>query len=341
MAKNFFTFEKRQKELAKQKKKADKQLRKTEKRNTSPTGYLNSDGITALNKRLGLPDGHLSIYENPEGLAVIAVSNDSGKAEIALQGAHLMTWTPKGQDAVIWLSEDATFAPGKSIRGGSPVCWPWFGPHESENSFPGHGFARTVAWELLEVEAISSAETQLVFGLIQNENTREQWPHATELESHITIGPALSVDLVTHNHGGTPVTIGNALHTYFAVADIRKVSIEGLDGCPYIDKMDDGARKQQDGPVVITEETDRIYLDSTADCIINDPGNNRRIRISKRGSASTIVWNPWIETAAKMGDLGEDGYLNMVCVENANAADDVVTIAAGDSHHLWVSYSVE
>lgn len=340
MARNNYSFEKRRKELEKQKKREEKRQRRLEKKNAPAGVLLGADALAALNERFGIAD-QLSINEGPGGMAVVEVSNDGGSARISLQGANLTAWTPEGEKPVIWLSPEATFAPGKSIRGGAPVCWPWFGPHESEPSFPGHGFARTVPWEMTETEAVSESETRLAFRLVQSEDTLPQWPHATELELHITVGTTLTMNLVTRNAGTTPITIGDALHTYFAVNDIRKVAIEGLDGCPYIDKMDGGTRKQQTGSVVISEETDRIYLDSTADCIINDQGNNRRIRISKRGSASTIVWNPWAETAVKMGDLGENGYLNMVCVENANAADDVVAIEPGDVHHLWASFSIE
>ena len=157
----------------------------------------------------------------------------------------------------------------------------------------------------------------------------------------VTVGRTLALDLVTRNTGKEPIVIGDALHTYFEVSDIRNVTIRGLEDCPYIDKMDNGSRKRQEGPVTIGAETDRIYLDSTADCLIEDPGLKRRIRIAKRGSRSTVVWNPWIEKAAKMGDFGENGYLNMVCVESANAAEDVVTVAPGGAHSLQVVYGVE
>ena len=157
----------------------------------------------------------------------------------------------------------------------------------------------------------------------------------------MVVGAALEIELVTRNLSNNAITIGDALHTYFEVSDVRKLSIHGLEACPYLDKVDGSKRKQQSGPVTISAEVDRIYLDSTADCSIDDPGFKRRLRISKRGSRSTVVWNPWIEKATKMGDLGENGYLNMICVESTNAADDVVTIAPAGEHRLWVRYSVE
>ncbi len=252
-----------------------------------------------------------------------------------------MTWAPRGQPPVIWLSRAARLAPGKSIRGGVPICWPWFGPHATDAALPAHGFARTVPWEVIGAQTLADGATRLDFRLIQSEATRAQWPHATLLECHISIGTAIEIDLVTRNADRSAITIGDALHTYFEVSDVRQVTIHGLEGCPYLDKMDGGKRKQQAGPVTISAETDRIYLNSSADCLIDDPGFQRRIRIRKRGSRSTVIWNPWIEKSARMGDFGENGYLNMMCVESANAADDVVTIAPGGEHHLWVRYEIE
>lgn len=295
---------------------------------------------TALNARYGIPD-QLSFKDAQGGLVVVEVNNTHATASIALQGAHLMTWAPKDAAPVIWLSKAAKLAPGKSIRGGVPICWPWFGAHANEPTFPGHGFARTVPWDLLETQKLANGATRLSFRLVHSDATRAQWPHPSEVEIHMVIGPTLEIDLVTRNTGTAPITVGDALHTYFEVGDVRKVKVHGLDGCPYIDKVDGGARKQQAGPVTIAGEVDRIYLESTADCVIEDPVLERRIRIAKKGSASSVVWNPWVEKANKMGDLGENGYLNMLCVESTNADADVVNIPAGAEHHLWVRYSVE
>ena len=293
-----------------------------------------------LNSKFGIK-GQVVFKEGAGGLTMVEVSNTKASATIALQGAHLLTWAPKGQQPVIWLSTAAKFAPGKSVRGGIPICWPWFGPHESEKSFPAHGYARTVEWEVVETEALASGATRLLFRFNGNEATAKMWPHATPCDYQITVGTALELELITRNQGSTPVTIGQALHTYFAISDIREVDVDGLNGCPYLDKVDGFKRKQQSGTVTFTGETDRIYLNSTADCIIEDSAMERRICISKRNSASTIVWNPWNEKAEQMGDLGERSYLGMVCVESANAADDVVTIPAGGEHRLYVRYDIE
>ncbi|MEK6550223.1 MAG: D-hexose-6-phosphate mutarotase [Pseudomonadota bacterium] len=317
-----------------------------------------STDFDSLNRTFGC-GGQVVFKAGPGGLAVAEVNNAHGSAVIALQGAHVMTWAPRNEAPVIWLSKAAKFSPGKSIRGGVPVCWPWFGPHATESVFPGHGFARTVMWDVIEAQAMADGGTRLSFRIRQDDAIRAQWPHASEAMNIVTVGKTLELELVTRNTGATAITVGDAFHTYFEVSDIRHCRIDGLDGCPYLDKVDGGKRKQQTGPVTIGTEVDRIYLDSTAetatgaslhrgprldpiaDILIDDPGLKRRIRIAKRGSRSSVVWNPWADKAAKMGDFGANGYLNMVCVESSNAADDVVTIPAGGEHRLWVRYSVE
>lgn len=296
--------------------------------------------LSALNTKFGIP-GQVKFKHGPGGLAIVQVGNSHAAATIALQGAHVMTWAPRKAQPVIWLSRAAKFAPGKSIRGGVPVCWPWFGPHATEAKFPGHGFARTVMWEVVGAEGVRDGSTRIAFRIVQDDATRAQWPHASEALNIVTVGKTLEIELVTRNTGHAPFTLGDAFHTYFEVSDIRDCRIHGLGGCPYLDKVDGGKQKQQTGPVAIDSEVDRIYLDSTADILIDDPGFKRRIRVVKRGSRSSVVWNPWIEKAAKMGDFGPEGYLNMVCVESTNAADDVVQVPAGGEHRLWVRYGVE
>ena len=301
---------------------------------------MTSSALSALNMRYGIA-GQVSFKDGPGGLTVAEVTNAHATATIALQGAHVMTFVPRGEQPLLWLSAFGKFAPGKSIRGGVPICWPWFGPHATESAFPGHGFARTVPWEVLKTEAQAGGGTRLVLRIVQSDATRAQWPHPSDCLCEINVGKTLDIDLVTRNTGPAPIVIGDALHTYFQVSDIRQCTIRGLEGCPYIDKVDGGQRKQQSGAITISAETDRIYLDSVADCLIDDPGLKRRIRINKRNSRSTVVWNPWIVKAAKMGDFGENGYLNMVCVESTNAADDVVTLASGAEHRLQVRYGIE
>ncbi len=297
--------------------------------------------LSTLNQQFGIAE-QLEFVEAAPGMIVARISNAHAEATIALQGAHLMTFKPKGEADVIWMSPAAKLVVGKSIRGGVPVCWPWFGAHASESSFPAHGFARTVGWNVVDARPQPGGETQIVFELPASAMPKAQWPHACRVQLHINVGVKLTMDLVTDNTGDAAFPLGEALHTYFPISDVDNVRIAGLDGCTYRDKVTGMDLKQQSGDITIPSEVDRVYLDTEATCDIVDTGANRRIRIAKSGSRSTVVWNPWIEKAAKMGDFGSDtGYRTMLCVESANAVENVLTLAAGESHTLTVIYSNE
>ncbi len=296
--------------------------------------------LKTLNSQFGIAN-HLLFETDPGGLTLVKIDNDFASASIALQGGHVMTWTPHNAEAVIWLSPAAKLAPGKSIRGGVPICWPWFGPHESQTDFPAHGFARTTPWDVVSTTQRDDGATQLVLKLATANFPAQQWPHPTTVQYVVTVGDTLEIELVSQNTGPGAITLGEALHTYFNVSDVREISVDGLDGCHYLDKVDDFTQKQQSGPVTFSSEVDRVYVNTSTDCIIRDPAMSRQIRIAKSGSNSTVVWNPWIEKANKMGDLGDNGYLKMVCVESANADENVVTLQPGEQHTLSVRYSVE
>jgi len=294
---------------------------------------------SALNDEFGIA-GQLAFRDAGDGFIVIDINNSHCTASVALQGAHLMTWNPRGEQPVIWMSPVAKLAAGKSIRGGVPICWPWFGAHATESSFSGHGFARTVAWDVIHTAALENGATTVHFRIA--DINKEQWPHEAPAEMHMVIGETLEMELITENHGEEAITLGDALHTYFCVSDVSKIAIHGLEGCDYLDKVGPTARRSQQGHITFSSEVDRIYFDHGQDVVIEDAGLERNIRIAKRCSHSTIVWNPWIEKCVKMGDFGsDDGYLGMVCVESANAAEDVVQLAPGHTHRLWVCYSVE
>lgn len=297
--------------------------------------------LSTLNSQFGLA-GHVEFIEAAPGMTVARIRNAHAEASIALQGAHLMTFQASGQPPLIWMSPAAKLVPGKSIRGGVPVCWPWFGAHASEASFPAHGFARTVLWQVVETGQQPGGATRIVFELPAAAMPKAQWPHDCRVQLRIVVGPQLTMDLVTENTGDTAFTLGEALHTYFPISDVDSVTVAGLEGCAYRDKVTGMDLKQQHGDITIPSEVDRVYLDTEATCDIVDRGLNRRIRIAKSGSRSTVVWNPWIEKAAKMGDFGSDtGYRTMICVESANAVSNVLTVAPGETHTLGVVYSHE
>lgn len=297
--------------------------------------------LATLNQTFAIA-GQVAFVEAAPGMMVANISNAHATASIALQGAHLMTYQATGEQPIIWLSPVAKLVPGKSIRGGVPICWPWFGAHSSDSSFSGHGFARTVPWDVTATETLADGSTRITFEMLKSAMPAAQWPHACRVRNIITVGKKLTMELVTDNTGDAAFELGEALHTYFVVSDLDNMEIHGLDGCTYHDKVGVSTLRKQHGAIVINSEVDRIYVDTESDCLIRDTGAKRNIRIAKRGSLATVVWNPWVEKAAKMGDFGSDtGYRNMVCVESVNAADNVVTVAAGSSHSLWVQYSSE
>jgi glucose-6-phosphate 1-epimerase len=305
---------------------------------------MDTPNIEQLNQDFSLDNGdtRLRFKAGEGGIPLIEIQNQQASTLISLQGAQVLSWIPKGQDEVIWLSPEASFAAGKSVRGGIPVCWPWFGPHANNPAFPAHGFARTVLWQVIDTQMLSAGETQITFELdtsLLSGSQREMWPPGTVAEYRITHGKRLTMELTTFNRGEQAITIGQALHTYFNVEDVTKTRLVGLEDRDYLDKTDGFKRRTQSGPIRINGEVDRIYLDTPDDVIIEN--SKRKIVIKKQGSESTVVWNPWQATAEKMGDLGEDGYLKMLCVESANAAEDTVIIDADDSHTLRVIYALE
>ncbi len=270
---------------------------------------------------------------------MIRIENAAAEAVIVPQGAHISHYRRHGEAPIIWLSAEARFAPGQSLRGGVPICWPWFGAHESDSSLPAHGYARTQPWRLIARQELAADRTRLEFELEENRRSRAMWPHAVRLRYAITIGEALELELESLNTGSEPVTIGAALHTYFLVGDIAATRVDGLSGCDYLDKVAGFERGRQNGPVTFSGETDRIYLNTPRRCEIADPVLGRRIVLDSRGSASTVVWNPGPAVAARMGDLGPEGWRRMLCVETANAAEDRITLAPGAGHTLAVRYT--
>ncbi|HEY8907228.1 MAG TPA: D-hexose-6-phosphate mutarotase, partial [Rhodoferax sp.] len=189
-------------------------------------------------------------------------------------------------------------------------------------------------------ELDASGNVVLRLGTRDDAATHAVWDHAFDLELVVTVGTTLTMALITRNNGDAPMTITQALHTYFCTADITQTAVQGLDGGSYLDKVQNFATGQQSGDVQFTGETDRIYTDTTADSLIKDAAGERTIRIAKQGSASTVVWNPWVEKEKTMADMAADEYRQMLCVETCNAGPDVVTLAAGETHALVARISV-
>jgi len=282
--------------------------------------------VDELNKTFGFSDkNNPLIFKNGDGdIPVVEIQNKFSSARISLQGANLLSFVVNKKGELIWLSEDAVFAKGKSVRGGIPIC-----------------FARTALWAVSSTEQLSSGETKIIFNLktdTLDEKIKMMWPIPTTVEYTLTIGAILRLELTTTNNGQKDIIIGEALHTYFNVNDIHKTQISGLDKTEYLDKPDNYKRKQQNGNITINEEVDRVYIDTASEVVIRH--GVKKIIIKKQESLSTIVWNPWKAVANKMDDLGKDGYVNMLCVESGNVSENMVVIKPGKHHTLKVSYEL-
>ena len=284
--------------------------------------------IDSLNQQYGLT-GALHFVQGRAGLPEAEIQTAQASARVALHGAQVLAWQPAGAQPVIWVSKAAVFEPGLPVRGGVPVCWPWFGAREG---LPMHGFVRTRLWQVRATSMDAAGQVVLRLGLQDDADTRALWDHAFDLELVVTVGATLTMALITRNTGDRPLTITDALHTYFFVGDIHQTTVQGLDGCDYLDKVQNFDRAKQSGAVEFVGETDRIYVNTTADCVIDDRVQQRAIRVSKTGSSSTVVWNPWREKT--FADMAAGEYQQMLCVETCNAGPDQVTLAPGRSHTL-------
>ena len=237
----------------------------------------------------------------------------SNEAEVYEYGAHVTRFND-----VIFMSAQSLFTPGKAIRGGIPVIFPWFGAHGSDPKKPAHGFARTTEWRV-----VSQTDSSIALQLESNDATRALWPHEFRATVHVTAGPRLTVSLEVENTGRELFVFEEALHTYLNVGDIRNVAVHGLEGTTYIDKTDGMKRKQLSGPLKIAGETDSVFVDTEAACRVVD------VVVEKSGSRSTIVWNPHIAKAKAFADFGDDEWQRMICIETANVAENAVHLDPG------------
>lgn len=291
--------------------------------------------VETLSGTFAIP-GHLSFQEPQPGLPIAEIQTSHASARVALQGAQVLAWQPVGHQAVIWVSKAAIFAPGKPVRGGVPVCWPWFGPLGEKGA---HGFVRTRPWQVRTSSLDAAGQVVLRLGISDDTETRALWDQPFDLELSVTVGATLTMELTSHNTGITPMPVTEALHTYFCVGNIAHTSVTGLDGCSYIDKVQNFRQHQQTGEVRFSGETDRIYTPTSADCVIQDIAWGRSIHIGKQGSGATVVWNPWMEREKSFVDMSAGEYHDMLCVETANAPEPV-TLAPGERHRLCAVISV-
>lgn len=290
-----------------------------------------------LNRDFGI-ENELGFAEM-NGEPIAWIRNGACAATIARRGAQVLSWYPHGHAEVFWLSPIRPQRAEQTVRGGVPICWPWFGPHPDDPTKPNHGFVRARRWTV----AGSSKSAQATELILKTETTPADaslWPHQAELTLRLIAGATLELELTTCNTGPDAFEFTEALHSYFSVSDIAQVEVCGFEGLEYLDKLDAYARKRQTGPIIVSGEIDRIYLGHSDKAVIRDAGLGRAIVISKSGSTSSVVWNPWEEHARDFGDIPEGSYRQMLCVETANAGDDVIRLEPGARHTLMAEFQV-
>ena len=294
--------------------------------------------IEQLNADYGIAD-KVKFVEGEGGFPLIEINNEHARSTISVYAGQVLSFQPATQSEVMFVSSQAYRQAGKAIKGGAPICWPWFGP-DPEGRRPNHGFVRNRLWQMRDVVSTQDGATQVIMGLVDTAETRKIWDYSFDMAIAITVGSVLTIELTTRNIGEQSFSITQALHSYFKVGDIEQVTVLGLADKRYLDKVDEGKQKTQAGEITFSGECDRIYLDVPAELAIEDRQLNRKIEITATNSKTAIVWNPGAEISASMADLGDRDYLNFVCVETANAADEAIAIAAGETYKMTARYAV-
>jgi glucose-6-phosphate 1-epimerase len=290
------------------------------------------DGTTLADLRKHEIPERVTIVKGGGDLPKIKVKTDWSVAEIYLLGAHVTGFQKNGEPPLLFMSRASQFALGKAIRGGVPIIFPWFGAREG---FPSHGFARVTEWEWEGSSAAPDGSVTLRFRLPTANSPSENVTFV------VTVSDQLTMELTVANLSQTEnLSFENCLHTYFAIGDIAEVEITGLTGTTYIDKVDKFTEKLESAAAVrISSETDRVFLDTAGPLEIHDSRLHRKIRVEKISSASTVIWNPWVDKAKEMSDFDDDEYKQMVCVEAGNVGQNKINLAPGKSASLKVILS--
>ncbi len=268
------------------------------------------------------------------------VDHPLASGEMFSHGAHVTEWQPAGHQPVLFISPSSDFQPGKAIRGGVPICFPWFGPHAQDANLPSHGFARTLPWT--PIQSLSDADGVKIHMQLRNQIADpSKRGNDFVVDYHVSFGTVLEMKMIVTNQGSQPFDFEAALHAYYKVSDIHQISITGLQNAEYISKSEGGQRKTQTDELIrFTSETDRMYLNTTSNCVIEDPGMNRRITVEKRGSNSTVVWNPFEKRATELTDIGPGNWQKFVCIETANVNENLIQLAPGAKHEMIARVSV-
>jgi glucose-6-phosphate 1-epimerase len=289
--------------------------------------------IDELNERFGIT-GTAQVRGGNGGLAKLTIAGPLAEAEIYLHGAQVTAWRPAGEEEVIFLSEHSKWEDGRAIRGGIPVCFPWFRAKADDPNAPAHGFVRTKEWDLESVQAGGDGTVTVVCATRSDEGSQRWWPHEFRLALRITVGKTLGMELTVTNTGSAAFRFEEALHTYFRVADVEQVEVRGLEGVAFLDNVDGNRRKVQADGLRLSGPLDNAYIESPGAVEIADNVLGRAVRTAKGNSSTTIVWNPWRQGAAKLSDLGGEEWKQMICVEASNILGGAISLDPGKEHTM-------
>jgi glucose-6-phosphate 1-epimerase len=295
--------------------------------------------IDELNRRFGIA-GIAAVVAGNGGLAKVRVTAPAAAAEIYLHGAQVTAWRPEGAEEAIFVSEKSHWEDGSPIRGGIPICFPWFRGKADDRKAPSHGFVRTREWRLDSVTAEKDGCVSVVLSTESDESTRQWWPYEFHIVHRVLFGKTLGLELTVKNAGASALSFEEALHTYFRVGMAQHVRVRGLDGVKYLDNTDGNREKVQTGDVILSAPTDNAYLNTQGAVELIDPTLHRTIRTGKVNSATTVVWNPWQQGAAHISDLGSDEWQRMTCVEASNILKLPVSLAPGQEHTMRAMLSI-
>lgn len=284
--------------------------------------------------------GFVWLEQSAGDLPLLRVHNRHADCSIYPYGAHIAAFRPKNQGEVLWVSPYSSFEEGKPIRGGIPICFPWFGRHRWRNDLPLHGFVRTRFWDMVSTAMLPDGRSLVVFALTDNEETRSVWPFRFRLELAVTVGETLEMTLLIENRGEELFTCEEGFHTYFHVEDPARCEVHHLDGVEYIDRVKGDSRAVQSGAVRFDGELVNAYMHAPAACELTDFPAHRRIRVEQKNMDATVIWNPGAAAAAENPEI-RDAWDEFVCVESTNCLDCRLEVPPGASHRSLVRLGLQ
>lgn len=286
-------------------------------------------------------------FSQCDQVTILEIENPWASAKMTPHGASVLSYIPKSEGAVasqpdlLWVSPEAVYNARKPVRGGIPVCWPWFGKTATalDSELPAHGFVRNLVWQLDQISHLDSQATEVVFSCKDSAQTLALWPHQFHLQLRITIGEQLTLALTTTNLNAYDLVITEAFHSYFALADVKKCIISGLAGARHIDTLTQNPESLFEGDIIMQPPMDSVFLNQSGSVVIHDLGHQRQILIEKSQAISSVVWNPGSEIIKGFSDMANEAWTDFVCVEAGNVFDNTVKIPAGKQHSMTMTLS--